>query len=336
MTESDFKVALVGASTLKAKELKEILTQRQFPVRALSLLDEEDLKGQLTEFQGEPTFVRSIEVGSFKGTDFSFFTSSTLFTQHYWKMAEREGSRVIDLTDALEQEVPEAPVAGPFVTRKLPPNTGRVVIAAHPAALVIALVIRRLSAALPLSRLIVHIFEPASERGEAGVDELHKQTLNLLSFHELPREVFESQAAFNLLPALGEGSRPALLEVEARIARHLARLLGADELAPALRVVQAPCFHSHSFSFYLEFASAPALGEVEKALAGAPLDLRRKDVEAPSAAGAANLSEVLVGDLRADASNAKGFWLWAAADNLRLMAINAVETAELLAGIGKP
>ncbi len=332
MPEHGFKVALVGASALKGKELKDVLEQRHFPVNSLKLLDEEDLIGQLTEFQGEPTFVRSIEIGAFKGTDFTFFTSSPIFTRNYFKMAEREGSRwLIDLGDGLERDVPDAQLAGPFVTGQLPEVLNPVFVAAHPAALVIALVIRRLSALLPLDRVIVHVFEPASERGQAGIEELHKQTVNLFSFHESPREVFAAQAAFNMLPALGEGASPTLLDIEARIEREASKLAGRDAPVPSVRVVQASVFHSHSFSFYLEFNSPPAAKDIEKALRGEPFDLRGKDVEAPSAVGAATQNDILLGDARPDAANAKGFWLWAAADNLRLAAINAVQTAELLA-----
>lgn len=336
MPEHGFKVALVGASSLKGKELKEVLEQRQFPVSSLKLLDEEDLIGQLTEFQGEPTFVRSIEIGAFKGTDFVFFAGSPIFTQNYWKMAQREGARwFIDLGDALEREVPDAQLAGPFVTGQLPETLNPVFVSAHSAALVIALVIRRLAAALPLARVIVNVFEPASERGEAGIEELHKQTVNLLSFRDWPREVFEGQAAFNVLPALGEGARPTLLEIEARITSEASKLAGRGLPVPSVRIVQASIFHSHSFSFYLEFNTPRAAKDVEKALRGEPFDLRGKDVEPPSAVVAATQNDILVGDLRPDVSNAEGFWLWAAADNLRLAAINAVQTAELLAQVDK-
>jgi aspartate-semialdehyde dehydrogenase len=333
MAATGFKIALVGASTLKGKELKEVLEERRFPVRHLSLLDEEDLVGQLTEFQGEPAFVRSVEMGSFEGGDFAFFASSPLFTRNHWKLAEREGCRVIDVSEGLEQDLPEAPVAAPFITGQLPPAGRPAFVAAHPAALVIALVIRRLAATLPLARVIVNVFEPASERGQAGVEELHQQTVNLLTFKEWPRQVFEGQSAFNMLPALGEGARPTLLEVEARVARQVAQILGAGALTPSLRVAQASSFHAHSFSFYLEMAQARPPAELQRALSAPPFDFRGGDVEAPSAVGAAASSEVLVGDLRVDASSPRGYWLWAAADNLRLMAVNAVETAELLAGV---
>ncbi len=52
--------------------------------------------------------------------------------------------------------------------------------------------------------------EPASEYGRAAMDELHQQTVNLLSFQTLPREQYDAQVAFNLLPELGEAAKVKL------------------------------------------------------------------------------------------------------------------------------
>ena len=52
------------------------------------------------------------------------------------------------------------------------------------------------------------------------MDELHEQTVNLLSFQQLPKSVFDTQVAFNLLDRYGDKSLPALASVESRIQRH--------------------------------------------------------------------------------------------------------------------
>ena len=52
------------------------------------------------------------------------------------------------------------------------------------------------------------------------MDELHQQTVNLLSFQPLPKDVFDAQVAFNMLARYGQKSQPTLDSVEARILRH--------------------------------------------------------------------------------------------------------------------
>ena len=330
MDHAGFHIALVGASSLKGKEVKEVLEKRSFPIRRLSLLDEQERQGQLAEFQGEPTFIRPVDGGSFEGVDFAFFTGSALFLRHCWKLAESKGCRMIDLTGALEEEAQEVAVAGPLATGQLPPGEGKMFAAAHPAALTISSILRRLSASFPITRAVVNVFEPASEQGKAGVEELHQQTVSLLRFQKMPQQVFGSQLAFNLLTACGEDRRPSLAEVEQQVGRHIDRLLGGRTLRPSVRVVQSPIFHAHTFSFYVELERPHDPAELEEALLADGFDLRRSSEEAPSAVGAAGSDDILVGDIRRDRAGSCGYWLWAAADNLRLSALNAVRIAEEL------
>ena len=329
-------VAVVGASTLRGKELKSALEERQFPVRRLTLLDDEDRRGLLTEFAGEPAILRPVERDSFTDVDFVLFAGSAAYSRNVWPAAKRAGCRGIDLTGAFDRPAngePGGRVAAPLATEALPAGESLVFVAAHPAAIVIQSVLSRAAGCFPLSRAIVDVFEPASERGSEGVDELHQQTISLLSFHDPPRRVFDAQVAFNLAPALGEESRPALLEAEERIARHVAAISAAIGAAvePSVRLAQAGTFHSHSFSFYLEAADAARrdIARLTAAFGADGFDLRGEGVEPPSAVSAANNPDILVGDIRPDRANARGIWLWAAADNLRLLAHNAVRIAEL-------
>jgi aspartate-semialdehyde dehydrogenase len=191
-------------------------------------------------------------------------------------------------------------------------------------------VLSRLHPNFPIARSIVHIFEPASERGKSGIDELQQQTVNLLSFKELPKDIFGAQLSFNMLPRLGEESAVQLHEVEDRIERHLATLLERVETGapmPSIRLIQAPVFHGYSLSFWIEFEDAPDMNELEGALSGDWVDVRAENVEPPDNAGVAGQSGISVGAITPDRNDGSAVWLWLAADNLRLTA----ETAALIA-----
>jgi aspartate-semialdehyde dehydrogenase len=53
--------------------------------------------------------------------------------------------------------------------------------------------------------------------------------------------------------------------------------------------------------------------------------------DSPSNVNAAGQGEILVSVGR-DANHENGYWIWAASDNLRVAATNAVETAESMFG----
>ena len=119
----------------------------------------------------------------------------------------------------------------------------RVHVLAHPAATAIALILSRLPHALRHS--VIQIFEPASERGQAGIHELQQQTTGLLSFRQLEKKVFDAQLGFAMLARYGEDAPEQLATVEQRIDRHLASLLASTPARvpmPSMRLTQAPVF----------------------------------------------------------------------------------------------
>src|ERR1700726_4769629 len=94
------RVAIVGASSLRGKELKLVLENRNFPAGEIILLDEPILAGTLTEAGGEPTFIRALNEDSFERAGFAFFAGSAQDADRNWQAAQRAGAQVIDLTGA--------------------------------------------------------------------------------------------------------------------------------------------------------------------------------------------------------------------------------------------
>src|ERR1700690_963551 len=95
------RIAIVGASSLRGKELKLVLEERNFPAGDIVLLDEPALAGTLTEAGGEPTFIRALDEDSFEHARFAFFAGSAEDAERNWLAAKRSGATVIDLTGAI-------------------------------------------------------------------------------------------------------------------------------------------------------------------------------------------------------------------------------------------
>jgi len=164
------------------------------------------------------------------------------------------------------------------------------------------------------------------------MDELHQQTVSLLSFQSMPRAIYDAQAAYNLLSSLGESAAVSLGAMEARIRRHYDALAQGRWPALALQVVHAPVFHGHTFSIAVELERAVEISALEEALSGEHVDLVLEDTDSPSNLAAMGRNDVLV-RLRPELAGARNanqtsrLWLWAASDNLRLNAQNALECA---------
>jgi aspartate-semialdehyde dehydrogenase len=319
-------IALVGSESLIGREVRDVFETAKFPAALKLVASGEDEAGLLTEYKGEPALVGRLDAESLAGANAVILAGSRDSAK---KVLDLElALPVIDLTYAGEER-PRARLRAPMIEgRDFEAQTGAVHVVANPAAIALAVVLARLHAAHSIQRAVVHVFEPASERGKSGLDEMQQQTVNLLSFKGLGKDVYDAQAAFNMLAEFGDEAPERLEDVELRMERHLASLL-AGSLAPmpSLRLVQAPVFHGHSMSLWVEFEENPGVPEVERALEGEHVDLRGGDQEAPNAVGITGGAEVALGGVRLDRNHPQAVWIWAAADNLRLMAVNAAMVA---------
>lgn len=326
------RVAIVGAATLKGRELKEVLEESSFPTGEVRLLDDDESLGQLEAVGDEATFVQSVCAEQFEHVDLAFFASEAGFTRRNASLARRAGAALVDLSGALEEEAPvRAPRAELKPAAKKPRGTAvpAAMVVAHPAAVVLALLLSRVHQRAGVRSAVVTAFEPASEQGKRGLDELHTQSVHLLSFQPLPTEVFGSQVAFNLLSRYGTESKLSLEAVERRILAHFQALTAGRLPVPSLMLVQAPTFHSHAFSIYIEARNPVSAGELAEALNGGMVRVAGDAADAPSNVSVAGQDQVLVA-LRREGSSKTGWWLWAAADNLRIAALTAVDCALLL------
>lgn len=317
-----YRVAIVGAATLKGRDLKEVLEEKNFPAKDIVLLDDEESLGQLENVGEEATFIQSATRADYTDYDIVFFASDEEFTKKHWKRAQDAGCAIVDLSYALETESGVS-ISSPWLQGTSVDLKNTAVTIAHPAATTLSLLLTRASRVSGLEGAVVNLFDPVSERGRRGMDELHQQTLNLLSFQPMPKEVFDVQVAFNIVPRYGAEAKQSVETSELRVLRHM-KMIAADAPRPALQLLQAPTFHGHAMSILLEFEKRVSIVDVNAALAGDHVTILGGGDEPPSNVNIAGEETIHVW-AREDTTREGAIWLWAAADNLRLAAIAAYE-----------
>ncbi|MGA2881445.1 MAG: Asd/ArgC dimerization domain-containing protein [Bryobacteraceae bacterium] len=325
-------IAIVGGETLLGKELSELLEARKIAanIQLVASFDPDastKAASILAIGKEEPLVMISIEAADLASAQIVILAASKESGQLAYEKIRgaKPAPVVIDLTGALE-DLAESGLRAPFVE---PPGfdaKGPVQTIAHPAAIAIALLLTHVLKAGAIRRSVIEIFEPVSERGKAGIDELQKQAVALLTFKPLPKAVFDAQVSFNMLSEYGSEAPLSLEEIELKIDRHLASLLAASGAPmPSLRLMQAPVFHGYSISVWIEFEENPGMDRIFQALGSSNIDVRTKDHEPPTNVGVAGQGGITVGSIAQDRNQPRAWWLWMAADNLQIAAENAGE-----------
>ncbi len=324
-------IALVGSETLLGRELRDLLSQGSFGAEVRLIAGADEASGVLAEHAGEAAILNKLDLLAMTDVVTVILAGEPASSKLALELAPDKP--VIDLTHAAEDN-PRSRLRAPMVEPadfQVGPDAIHSI--AHPAAVALALLFQRIGSRHKLSCWIAHVFEPASERGTAGIEELQQQTVSLLSFKPMPKKVFDTQLSFNLLAALGEEAGVQLDELESRIERHLATLMQNSGVSPmpSIRLVQAPVFHGYSFSIWMEFVSeAPDPATLEALLRSDHVNVHDFGLEPPNNVGMAGQDGIAVGAVSRDRNNARALWIWMAADNLRLAGQNALLVAQEL------
>jgi aspartate-semialdehyde dehydrogenase len=333
-------IALIGSDSLLGREIRDIVATSGADIDLRLVADTGEIAGALTRVGDEPAVVGGLTAEILDGVRAIFLAGSADSSRKALELVDQEpGATIIDLTGAAEER-PDARLRAPQVESAEEADEGEydstLQVIAHPAAIALALFLRRLHSIEAVRASVVQIFAPASEHGRAGVEELQGQTVSLLSFKKLPHAVFDAQLSFSLLAKYGADAAISLEDTELRIERHLASLLalpgeGEGAPMPSLRLIQAPVFHGYSFGAWVEFESNPGMEYLESSLVTGAIEVRGSEVEAPTNVGQAGQGGIAVGAISPDRNQPEACWFWVAADNLRLTAENGVAVARQLA-----
>jgi aspartate-semialdehyde dehydrogenase len=332
-TRDSQRIVIAGASSLLGAELKSLLEESRFASWDLSLVDEETAVGTLTEAGGEPAVIQPVEEGTFSRAKLIFFAGSAAFTERNLPAARDSGAFVIDLSGAtLSVDGVLVCFALDSFAKGSQPGTTLYAVPSAPG-----LVAGRLLDALgrvALSRLSIVFFRPVSEAGRAGIEELEAQTSQLLSFQSIGQPIFDTQVAFNLLDHYGPASREHLQSIRDRIRREVsvasAQSAVSMKVLPSIQVLHAPVFYGYTFVANSELKPGQTPEALVEVLRKSGFSLESKESSPLGNIIAAGDSVVHLSIPEDDPAQPGTWWLWGAADNIRLPAATAVKLAEKL------
>ena len=325
------RIVIAGASSLLGAELKTLLEESRFAASDFRLVDEEAVAAILTEAAGEPAIIQPVEEDSFNKAWIVFFTGTPAFSERNYALAKKCGARIVDLSGEFAGH-PDAhtwlPKLDDFAGIPFNKDASIFVVPSAPAE-----IIARLTMALrtfKLGALTAVAFQPvSSSAGKSGVQELESQTGQLLSFQPLGKEVFDAQVAFTMLDRFGAASHHNVQSWLDILRREVRSCLSDDIRTPALQLLHAPVYYGTTVASCALVSAAADAAALAKSCASVGFSLTPEDA-APDNVSSAGETALQLAPPRPDPSSPGTWWFWAAADNLRLPAANAVKLAEKL------
>lgn len=328
-----FDVCVLGATGLVGKTIIEILEQRDFPINKLYPLASARSAGEFIEFNGESVEVLDADHFDWSQAQIGFFSAGGSISAKYAPIAGEAGCIVIDNTSEFRYEE-DVPLVVPEVNpHALSEYRNRNIIANPNCSTIQMLVaLKPIHDAVGISRVNVSTYQSVSGGGKESMDELAKQTADLLSGRPVESKNFSRQIAFNVIPQIDVFLDNGYTKEEMKMVWETKKILD-DSILVNPTAVRVPVFFGHGEALHIETNAPISAEEVKDLLSQAPgLVVCPNDEDFPTQIGeASGKDETFVGRIREDISHNQGINMWIVADNVRKgAATNSIQIAELL------
>jgi aspartate-semialdehyde dehydrogenase len=245
--------------------------------------------------------------------------------------AQAAGAWVVDASAAFRADV-GVPIAFPAHPVAAPAK-GRIVRCASPVAAALVPLLEPLRQGFGVSSATVSALLAAGAAGSAGIAELERQTVELMSGREPEGTAFPHRLAFNVIPQVGAFEKEGFTGEEVAWSTEIGRLW-----PDAPRVVgtafQVPGFFGHTLSIELQL-QRPATVDALRAQLQSAQDLKLVDVPLeriyPMPMLVSADQAVLVGRVRIPPGDPDRALFVAAFEGARRAALAAVDAAESIA-----
>ena len=331
---SGLHVAIVGATGAVGRVMRQVLEERNFPIDSLYLVASERSKGQRVPFRGQELEVRALEEFDFGQVQVALFSAGSEPSRQFAPRAAEAGCLVIDNTSCFRYE-PDIPLVVPECNPERIADYRNRGIIANPNCSTIQMVValKPLYDAAGIERINVATYQAVSGTGQAAIEELRRQTADVLDGRESRCEVYPRPIAFNVLPHIDSFQDNGYTREEMKMVWETRKILEDENLGINPTTVRVPVYYGHSEAVHLETREPLSAQEARALLEGAPgvvvVDEAADGGYPTAAADAAGRDEVFVGRIRQDLSHPRGLDLWIVSDNLRKgAATNSVQIAE--------
>tara|TARA_B100001769_G_scaffold272879_1_gene268033 strand:- start:473 stop:1495 length:1023 start_codon:yes stop_codon:yes gene_type:complete len=331
-----YNVAIVGATGAVGEVMLEMLSARGFPVKEVYVLASERSEGKKVMFGSKPLSVTNLASFDFKDADIGLFSAGGDISAEYAPKAAASNCIVIDNTSHFRYEN-DVPLIIPEVNScKIKDYKNRNIIANPNCSTIQMLVaLKPIYDAVGIKRITVSTYQAVSGSGSGAVNELAKQTAELLNGRKAECEVYPTQIAFNVLPHIDKFLDNGYTKEEMKMNWETVKIFGDEDIKVSATCVRVPVFYGHSEAIQIETSQHISEDEARELLRSANgitiMDERRDGGYPTAVLEATGEDSVFVGRIRQDLSLSNGLSLWVVSDNLRKgAALNSVQIAEEL------
>ncbi|MFB3819764.1 MAG: aspartate-semialdehyde dehydrogenase [Candidatus Methylomirabilales bacterium] len=243
MRRDGYHVAVAGATGAVGEVMLQVLEQRKFPVRTLTLLASERSVGKRLTFNGESVPVQLLTTSAFAGVEVALFSAGASRSKEFGPAAAAAGAVVVDNSSAFRMDA-DVPLVVPEINPEAIAEYTRRRIIANPncTTIVTLMAVAPLHRYSRVKRMVASSYQAVSGAGAKALEELKAQVKAWAAGEPLKAEVFPYQIAFNVLPHIDVFQENGYTKEEMKLVWESRKILGDQALLVSPTTVRVPVF----------------------------------------------------------------------------------------------
>ena len=339
-------LAIVGATGAVGTVMLDILSNRADVWGEIRLIASARSAGKKLICRGEELTVIALTPEAFDGVDVAMFDVPDEVSAEWAPIAAARGAVAVDNSGAFRMDK-DVPLVVPEVNPLEAKNRPRGIIS-NPNCTTLSMIVAMgaLHAEYGLEELVVASYQAASGAGQAGIDALRKQLIEVAGTDvgdeagDIRNVVtdngpFPAPLAMNVIPWAGSLKEAGYSSEELKVRNESRKILGLADLKVSATCVRVPVITTHSLAVHARFSkpvNRQAAQAVLRDAAGVKLVDEPENHIFPTPADVVGTDPTWVGRVRVSLDDPYGLDLFVCGDNLRKgAALNTAQIAELVA-----
>ena len=321
------RLAIIGATGMVGREILNILSERNFCIKELTLVASEKSCGKTIFFEGKSYRVISLPELLSRDIDLALFSAGAEISKNWAPRLAEKNVKVID-NSSFWRMCSKHKLIVPEINGKELTKNDMIISNPNCSTIQLVMVLAPLHNKFGIKRVVLSTYQAVSGTGKNAVEQLKNEQNNIKG-----SKVYAHQIYHNVLPHCDVFEENGYTKEEMKLTNETKKILDEkiDVVATAVRV---PVLRGHSESINIMFENDFDLQKIKSILNQTKGVIVMDDPSAnkyPTPIHAYKKDEVFVGRIRKDLTHNKALNLWVVADNLRKgAATNTVQIAEYL------
>lgn len=326
-------LAVVGATGAVGRLIRQLLEERDFPLKDIRFLASARSAGSQLTFRGESVTVQELKPEAFDDIDLCIASTPDDVAKEFVPWAVERGTVVVDESNAWRMD-DTVPLVVPEVNGDAIEKHQGIIASPNCSTTQMVVAMKPLHDFAQIHRVVVSTYQATSGAGVVGEQDLIEGTRAKLDGGNYDYQAFQHPIAMNVIPQIGSQKHQGYTSEEMKMVWETQKIFGDKSIQVCPTCVRVPVENCHSESILVETEKHISVEQARELFAAAEGVEVVDDLDTskyPMPSQCSGYDPVYVGRIREDLSSPNGLAFWCVSDNLRKgAATNAVQIAERL------